>query len=171
MNKNKILKSVIKHVLKEVSNEKNLQNSEVWETINSYKQPDGLGFLIPKNMLYGTPIKYNKQDWMDWYSDFGNARKQFDLILKNKDKTYRSLCCDEQRLFLISEFIKVRDQWIPDNISENKWGFDQGVIDEAVTVLNYYKNRKDWKKETHYDILDVLENYKDNIKQSLDGTD
>jgi hypothetical protein len=171
MNKNKILKSVIKHVLKEVSNEKNLQNSEVWETINSYKQPDGLGFLIPKNMLYGTPIKYNKQDWMDWYSDFGNARKQFDLILKNKDKTYRSLCCDEQRLFLISEFIKVRDQWIPDNISENKWGFDQGVIDEAVTVLNYYKNRKDWKKETHYDILDVIENYKDNIKQSLDGTD
>ena len=172
MNKNTILKSVIKQVLKEVSNEKSLQKSNIVETVNTYKQPNGIGFLIPKDWVYGSASKYNKQDWMDWYADFSNARKQFDLILKNKDKTYRSLCCDEQRTLLIYEFILVRDKWIPDNILDNKWGLDKGVIEEADEIMKYYIQRPlEWEKETHYSFLDGIDGYKPSINQCLDGTD
>jgi hypothetical protein len=158
MNKNTILKSVIKKVLKEVSTDDKLQKSNIVETVNTYKQPNGIGFLIPKDWVYGSASKYNKQDWVDWYADFSNARKQFDLILKNKDKTYRSLCCDEQRTLLIYEFILVRDKWIPDNILENKWGLDKGVIEEADEIMKYYLKRPlEWEKETHYSFLDGID--------------
>lgn len=133
----------------------------------TFKDPMGNGFVVPENMLYGSPKLYNKQSWIDWYSDLTNARKQFNLILKNKDATYKKLCYDQQLSLIIKEFLKVRDTWIPNDLSTNKYGIDDLVIDDMVQLKKYYTdNKKTYRSKITNDL-----NIPSSTKEIFDGTD
>jgi hypothetical protein len=139
----------------------------VFGNVLTFKDPVGNGFVVPENLLYGSPKLYNKQAWVDWYSDLTNARKQFNLILKNKDSTYKKLCYDQQLLYIISEFLKVRDTWIPDDLNSNKYGIDNLIIEDMIAIKNYFTKNK-WTYRSK--IANEL-NLKSSTKQIFDGTD
>ena len=139
----------------------------VFGNVLTFKDPVGNGFVVPENMLYGSPKLYNKQAWVEWYSDLTNARKQFNLILKNKDSTYKKLCYDAQLLLIISEFLKVRDTWIPNDLNSNKYGIDNLIIEDMIALKDYYTNNK---KTYRSKITNEL-NVKSSTKEIFDGTD
>lgn len=140
---------------------------DAFANVDTFKDPDGYGFVIPKKMLLEPPKLYNKQSWVNWYSDLTNAREQFNLILKNNDKTYQKLCYDQQLTQIIQEFLKVRDKWIPKNIKNNKYNIDQSIIDQAIGIeQNFLSNKKTYRSSFTNQL-----NLRPSKNDLLDGTD
>lgn len=169
----KSLNKIIKKVLSEQNEKKPIITTNQNQSVQVFKNPNGLGFLLPKSMLYGSPELYDKKEWIEWYSDFKNTRTQFEIVLKNNDSTYKKMCYDEQYSEVVKQFLEVRDKWIPDDIEKNTLNIDQDYVDEAIYILNYYKNTK--IKPTlsipNHELLDEVSGYTPSVKQYLDGTD
>ena len=141
---------IIKKILKEQGNPlrpSGLYNPEMvtvrpenaFDNFDTYKSPNGIGFVIPKKILTKPVLTYSKQAWIDYYANNTNARGTFDNLLKNKNTTYLKLCYDGQLSQIIREFLKVRDKWIPDDIKTGSSGVPEKWVNDAIAVMDHYR--------------------------------
>ena len=140
-----------------------------FDNVKTYKDPRGIGFLIPESVLVGDPIYYNKQAWTDDYTNIDKSKRKYDTILKNKDNTYKKLCYKSQLSELIQDFLMVRDKWIPSvtSIKPNQYHINETSLNDAISLINYYsKNKKTYRSKYTEDL-----GLPESKKQVLDGTD
>lgn len=168
------INKIIRKVLKEQGEEPifkdapiKVKGPNVFGNVLTFKDPVGNGFILPEKMLVSSPKIYDKQAWIDWYSDLSNARKHFQLVLKNKDTSYKKLCHDAQLKQIITTFLQVRDNWIPENLEVNKYNFDDLIINDMQGLQSFYETNKktylsDFAKELKLPA---------SKKQIFDGTD